>query len=131
MIKFHSILLIAILMCSSVFSSKNFLKLSKAKTSRVFKLTLINRDNGEKQIVECEQDKYILECAEEDGMDLPFAARVGNDYASVGKLISGTVDQSEQSILNQDEIEAGYFLYDVAYPTSDLIMEYNLRYFYG
>ena len=84
---------------------------------------ILRSPDGTEQTIQCEEDQYILEAAQDAGIDLPYICLAGACSACAGRVIEGEVDNSEQTFLDDVQMDEGFTLLCVAYPLSDLLIE--------
>jgi ferredoxin len=87
------------------------------------RITIHHRQANTDYTAEVPEDRYILQTAENQGAQLPFACRNGACTTCAVRIVSGEVYQPEAMGLSPELRDRGYALLCVSYPRSDLEVE--------
>lgn len=93
--------------------------------TKVYKVTIYESDYYNGRTFNVCEGTYIIDALEEQGYQFSGCDRAGVGSACVAKLVSGSIDQSDQTFLSDCQIEAGFVLPCVAYATSDCSLIMN------
>jgi 2Fe-2S type ferredoxin len=79
------------------------------------------------ETIEVASNETILDKAEDEGFDLPYACRQGQCVSCAGHIEEGPAEEHvihhEQETFTDEELEEGYTLTCVAYPIADFTLE--------
>jgi ferredoxin len=90
---------------------------------KTYQIKVCDRSTGKLFQLSVPEDRYILQSAESQGIDLPFSCRNGACTACAVRIIQGEVYQPEAMGLSPELQRQGYALLCVSYPRSDLEVE--------
>ena len=81
----------------------------------------------EGETIEVASNENLLEAGEDEGGDLPYACREGQCISCAGQITDGPAEEyirhSQNDSLMDDDMEDGYCLTCVAYPTQQFTLE--------
>ncbi|GAB4824122.1 hypothetical protein N2152v2_011168 [Parachlorella kessleri] len=87
------------------------------------KVTIYNYHQDQTFELEVPEDRFVLYEAEDQGLELPYACRLGCCTACAVKVKEGEIWQPQALGISRELKEQGYALMCVGYPMTDLVLE--------
>jgi ferredoxin len=88
-----------------------------------YTIRIRDRSSGKVYALRVPEDRYILQSAEKQGVELPFSCRNGACTTCAVRVLSGEIHQPEAMGLSPQLRQQGYALLCVSYPRSELEVE--------
>lgn len=88
--------------------------------TEVYTIQICDRRTDTRFVVQVPADRYILQTAEQQGVELPFLCRNGACTSCAVRVTSGEIAQPEAMGLSRELQAQGYALLCVSYPRSNL-----------
>ena len=90
----------------------------------IYNVTLLSDKHNINTTIKCTNDMFLLDAAEEHEIDLPYSCRAGACSTCTGKVKNANyVDQSEQTFLDDEQMNVGFILSCVAYPKANCTIQ--------
>ncbi|BAY88069.1 MULTISPECIES: 2Fe-2S iron-sulfur cluster-binding protein [unclassified Tolypothrix] len=89
--------------------------------SKTYTVEIIHQ--GESHTLQVPENETILAVADQAGLELPSSCHAGVCTTCAGKIISGSVDQTDGMGVSPNLQKQGYVLLCVAKPLSDIKLE--------
>jgi ferredoxin len=87
----------------------------------VYNVTLVGSNEDTSVTIKVGSDEYILESAQDQGIQLPASCNAGKCITCVSRLLEGEVDRDDV-FLRPKEVAAGFILTCKSYPRSDCVI---------
>lgn len=87
-----------------------------------YQVRLIGEAEGIDETIEVDEDEFILDVAEAEGIRLPYSCRAGTCSTCTGRVTVGDIQESggnPDMFFNNNQREAGFRLLCISNPTSD------------
>lgn len=91
--------------------------------THLYTIRIRDRSSGQTHTLQVPEDRYILQTAEKQGVELPFSCRNGACTTCAVRVLSGEIYQPEAMGLSPELRKRGYALLCVSYPRSDIEVE--------
>ncbi|MGK7888846.1 MAG: 2Fe-2S iron-sulfur cluster-binding protein [Leptolyngbyaceae cyanobacterium] len=92
-----------------------------------YNVRLINKKRSIDITIPVEDDMFIIDAAEESGLELPFSCRAGACSSCVGKVVEGEISQEDQSFLDEEQMAKGFAVLCSAYAQSDCTIKTHME----
>jgi ferredoxin len=86
------------------------LRPSFSSSGGAYTIRIVDERVGLDEIFPCEPDEFVLEAADRAGIELPYSCRSGGCLACTGRLLDGETKMSEQFVLEENHLNAGFRL---------------------